>query len=230
MPPIPPGGIPGAAADFSSCFSATIALGGKQQARDRRRVLQSRANDFGRVDDTGLNQVFELLAGRIESERSLVVLDLVDDYRAFPSRVSRDPPAGPSTAFLTMPMPTFSSSLGTQIVERARGANQRDAAAGNHALFDRGAGGMQRVFDARLLFLHLDFSRGADPDHGHAADQLGQPLLQLLAIVVGGGLIDLGADLLDPPLDVGLLAGAVDDRGVVLVDDDALGAAEVVAA
>ena len=28
-------------------------------------------------------------------------------------------------------------------------------------------------------------------------------------------------------LDVGLLAGAVDDRGVVLVDGDALGAAEV---
>src|SRR5262249_9405667 len=49
-----------------------------------------------------------------------------------------------------------------------------------------------------------------------------------LAVVVGGRLLDLGADLLDPPFDVGLFAGAVDDGGVVLVDDDAFGAAEVV--
>src|SRR5690606_14086232 len=43
----------------------------------------------------------------------------------------------------------------------------------------------------------------------------------------GGGLLDLDADLLDPGLDAGLLAGAVDDGGVVLVDGDALGVAEV---
>jgi hypothetical protein len=53
-----------------------------------------------------------------------------------------------------------------------------------------------------LLLLHLDLGRGADLDDGHAADQLGQALLQLLAVVVGGGLLDLGADLLDPALDV----------------------------
>ena len=86
---------------------------------------------------------------------------------------------------------------------------------------------MQGVLDARLLLLHLDLGGRADLDDRDAADQLGQPLLQLLAVVVGGGLLDLGPDLLDAALDVGLLAGAVDDRGVVLVDDDALGAAEV---
>ena len=58
-------------------------------------------------------------------------------------------------------------------------------------------------------------------------DQLGQALLQLLAIVVGGGVLDLGADLLDPRLDFRLLARAVDDGGVVLVDGDPLGAAQV---
>ena len=66
----------------------------------------------------------------------------------------------------------------------------------------------------------------ADLDHGDAAGELGQPLLQLLAVVVGGGVLDLLPDLGDARLDVGLLAGAVDDGRVVLGDDHLLGAAE----
>ncbi len=65
-----------------------------------------------------------------------------------------------------------------------------------------------------------------DPDDGDAARELGEPLLQLLAVVVGGRLLDLRLDLIDARLDVLLLAGAVDDRGVVLGDRHALGAAE----
>jgi hypothetical protein len=65
-------------------------------------------------------------------------------------------------------------------------------------------------------------------DHRHAAGQFREPLLQLLAIVVGGRLVDLGTDLVDPGFDVGVLAGTVDDGGVVLVDDDTLGLAELV--
>jgi hypothetical protein len=89
---------------------------------------------------------------------------------------------------------------------------------------------MQGVFDAGLLLLHLGLGGGADLDHRNAAGELGQPLLQLLAVVVRGGLLDLGADLLDAALDRLRIAGAVDDGGVVLVDDDALGAAEVIEA
>src|SRR5262249_41615478 len=62
----------------------------------------------------------------------------------------------------------------------------------------------------------------------HAAAELGPALLELLPVVVAGGLLDLAADELDPPLDVGLLAGPVDDGGVVLVDLHPLGLAEVV--
>ena len=107
-------------------------------------------------------------------------------------------------------------------------AEQRDAAAGNDAFFDRRAGGVQGVFDAGLLFLHLGFGRGADIDDGDAAGELGEALLELLAVVVGGGFFDLAADLVHAALDVGALAVAFDDGGVFLVDDDALGAAEVV--
>ncbi len=85
----------------------------------------------------------------------------------------------------------------------------------------------KRVFDAGLLFFHFDFGRRADVDNRDAADQFGQALLKLLAVVIGSGLVDLGADLLDPAFEIGLLAGAVDDGRVVLVDDDTLGAAKI---
>src|SRR4029077_12143923 len=61
----------------------------------------------------------------------------------------------------------------------------------------------------------------------HAADQLRQPLLQLLAVVVAGGFFDLAADFLHPAFNVRVLAFAFDDRGVVLVHRDLLGLAEV---
>ena len=69
-------------------------------------------------------------------------------------------------------------------LERALRADERDAAARDDAFFDRRTRGVQRVFDARLLLLHLGFGRGADVDHRHAAGELRETLLELLLVVV----------------------------------------------
>src|SRR5208282_3928793 len=68
---------------------------------------------------------------------------------------------------------------------------------------------------------------GADLDHRDTTHQLCQPLLQLLAVVVRGGVVHLDAELLDPAFDIALLACALNDRGVVLVDGDLFRAAQV---
>ena len=86
---------------------------------------------------------------------------------------------------------------------------------------------MHRVFHAGFLFLHFGFGRGADFDYGYATDQLRQPLLQLLAVVVAGGLVDLAANFLHAAFDLAVLALALDDGRVVLVDGDFLGLAEI---
>jgi hypothetical protein len=47
------------------------------------------------------------------------------------------------------------------------------------------------VLDPVLALLHFGFGGAADADDGDAAGELRQPLLQLLAVVVGDGLLDL---------------------------------------
>jgi hypothetical protein len=80
-------------------------------------------------------------------------------------------------------------------VERRRSADERHAAAGDDALFDGRAGRVQRVLDAGLLLLHLGLGRSADLDDGHAASELGEALLELLAVVVAGGVARSATDL-----------------------------------
>ena len=85
---------------------------------------------------------------------------------------------------------------------------------------------MHRVVDAVLALLDLDLGRAADADDGNAARQLRQALLQFLLVVIRGRLLDLRAQLRAAGRDVRLLAGAVDDRRVLLVDAHLLGPAE----
>jgi hypothetical protein len=78
---------------------------------------------------------------------------------------------------------------------------------------------VQGVVDAVLLLLDLDLGGAADTDDADAACELGEPLLQLLAVVIGGGLLDLRLDLGDAAVDVLARACSVDDGGVFLLDD-----------
>ena len=82
------------------------------------------------------------------------------------------------------------------------------------------------IVDPILPLLDFDFRSSADADHCNAASELSETLLQLLLVVVRGGLFDLGLDLVDPALDVFPLAGIVDDGGLLLGNRDSLGAAE----
>ena len=112
--------------------------------------------------------------------------------------------------------------------DRGAGPEQGGAATGDHALLDGRTRGRQRVLDAVLLLLELDLGGRADLDDGDAAGQLGQALLELLAVPVGVGVVDLALDLGDAALDVVARAGALDDGGVVLGDDDLAGLTEQV--
>ena len=106
-------------------------------------------------------------------------------------------------------------------------AEQRHAAAGHDALFQGRLRRALGVFDEELAFLHFGLGRGADVDLRHAAGQLRQPLLQLLAVVVAVGVLDFLANLLGPAVDFLLLACAADHRRFFRRDAELLGAAKI---
>ena len=114
-----------------------------------------------------------------------------------------------------------------QILTLRACAQERHAAARNDAFFDGRTGRVQRVFDAGLLLLHLDFGRGTDLDHRNAAGELRHALLQLFLVVVAGGFLDLLADRLDARLDAFFSPAPSMMVVFFLADFDALGAAEV---
>src|SRR5437764_14006466 len=203
-------------------------FGGDQESRDGRWGLDCHTNHLGRVDDALGDQVAVFAGLRVEAVGILILLeDLADDHRTVFASINGDL-AGWIRQRLA---DDFNAGLlvvvlGAKSLEMLGGAEQGDAAARHDAFFNRRTGRMHRVIHAILALPHLDFGRAADADHRDAARELGQTLLQLLTVVVRGGLLDLRLDLLNARLDVGLLAGAVDDRGVLLVDHHLLGATE----
>ena len=148
-----------------------------------------------------LETMFDVLAVlRVEAVGVLILFqDLADDDRAVLARVdARSGGPEPESALRTISTPVFWSSFCVRIFfERLAGAQQRDAAARQDAFLDRRAGRVHRIVDAVLALLHLDLGRAADADHRDAARELGETLLQLLAVVVRGGLLDLRLDLRD---------------------------------
>src|SRR5918995_721576 len=100
----------------------------------------------------------------------------------------------PAAASLGSGLSVTSVSVVRKLVERRDGLHECRATARDDALFDRCTSGRKRVLDAVLLLLELDLCRGADLDDGDAAGQLREALLELLAVVVRGGLLDLRLD------------------------------------
>src|SRR5436305_11369083 len=194
-------------------------LGHEDVLRDRGRVLQGRAGDLGRVDDAGLDQVAVLAARRVQAFACLQVADLVDDDRALEARVLGDLPH----RLLERAVDDPGAGDLVRVVEALRvearlGVQQGDATARHDALLERGAGRLQRVLDAVLFLLHLGLGGGADLDHGNAAGELGESLLEHLPIEVGVGVLDLVSDLVDPYLDLLARTGTVGDCLFVFSD------------
>ena len=105
-------------------------------------------------------------------------------------------------------------ALEREAVDRRGGVHQRGAATGDDALLDRGLGRGDGVLDAVLALLELDLGGRADADDADAAGELGQPLLELLAVPVGVGVVDLALGSWPCPLPIASAdAAAVDDRG-----------------
>src|SRR5688572_22719086 len=195
-------------------------LGGEEERRYGCCVLQRRAGDLGRVDDAGRDQVHVLAGGGVEAPAGVRVAHLLRDDAALEAGVDRD--------LLQRRLERDAHDVGTgrlvtlelELVERGRGLRESDATTGDDALLDGGLGVAHRVLDAVLALLELDLGGRARLDDGDAAGELREALLELLAVVVGVRLLDLGADLVDATLDLVGVTRTLDDRRLVLGGDE----------
>ena len=203
-------------------------LGGDEQTCNGRGTLQCCAHHLGRIDDAFRYQVDVLARLRVETKAvGILFEDLADDDRAILACIERD--------LARRPRQRFADNVHAVLLVFVRGANalehlgraqQRNATAWQDAFLDGGAGRVHGVINAILALLHFDLRRAPDADHRDAACEFGQPLLELLAIVIRDGFLDLCLDLSNTRLDIALLASAVDDRGVLLIDHQLLGLAK----
>src|SRR5713101_9483090 len=203
-------------------------FGSQHQRRDRAGILQGNAHDLGRVEHARLDQVFVVAGqGVVAKVVVLRIVDLSQHDGAFFAGVLGDLAQRLYESALHNVDADLLIALDLQPVECGDAAGQGYTAARDDALFDGCTGGVHSVLDASFLLFHFGLGCGTHLDHCHATDQLRQPLLQLLAVVVAGGLVDLAANFFYAAFDLGVLALAFDHRGVVLVDGDLLGLAKV---
>src|SRR5262245_3551462 len=201
---------------------------GQKQGAHARRVLQGAPHHLGRVDDPSLEHVHVLVGpgvvteGRRRVGEYLLGHDVAVRAGVLDDQLDRRP-AGPDHDVVP-DLLVVAEALRLQPVGCEE---QGHTAAREDALLIGCPGRVHGVLDAGLLLLHLALGRPADVDLGHPAGQLGDPLRQLLPVVVAGGLVQLLLDRGNPGLDRVLRPLALDHGRVVLVDLHLLGPAEV---
>ena len=225
---MPPPGIAAGPA-FSGLSATSASVVSSRPAIDAAFCSAARVTLAGSMTPA-FTQVLEVAGGGVEADVAGLALDPLDDDRALERRRSRRWPGRrlERLARRSGAGGLVALELLDDVGDRGPGPEQGGAAAGDDALLDGGPGGRDGVLDAVLLLLELDLGGRADLDDGDAAGELGQPLLQLLAVPVGVGVLDLALDLGDAALDVVLGAGALDDGGLVLGDDHLAGLTEQV--
>src|SRR5258708_2457785 len=203
-------------------------FGGEHERRDGAGVLQSGAGHLGGIDHARLDQVFKLSGLGVVTEVDLIrIANLAHYDGAFFAGIGNNLPQRLFERAADNVRSGQLIAFYLQVIQCSSAAYQGDSASGHNAFFHGRARCVHRVFHAGFLFFHFGFGRRAYFDHGNAPNQFRQPLLQLLAVIVAGGLVDLAADFLYPAFDLRAFASALDEGGVVLVDGDFLGAAQI---
>ena len=161
---------------------------------------------FVGVDHASVDEILIRLSLGIEPLAAVFRLPhLLHDDRTLKSGVLRNPPHRLLEGAAEDVDPELLVAVRLEIVKRLGAAQQRHPPARHDAFFDGRLRGVHGILDAGLFLLHFRFGRRAHLDDGHAAHQLGEPLLELLAIVIRGRIFDLRSDLFDAAFD-GLFA------------------------
>ena len=172
---------------------------------------------FDQVEDAHLDHVTVVAGRRVETLALGQALDLLDHNGALVASVARD---GLHRGLERLADDVDAqSSMGSEVsIESARSRSQNAHAPPPATMPSRRPHGvgLAGILDGALRSLELYLSSSANLDDRDTAGELGQTLLELLLVEVGGGVLNLVLDLGDALLDGVLGVGAANDGGVVL--------------
>src|SRR4029453_10905866 len=210
-----------------SWLGGNYRLGGQEETSGGSSVLESRAGNLYGVVDAGSQQVFVDTRGSCQAVAGRQAANLVGNYARLEASVEGDLlqrsvdcnlGEGCTGCFVTLEG-EVGECLGACL-------DEGNATTGDDAFFNSSLGVADCVLNAVLAFLELNFGCGTGLDDCNAAGQLGQAFLQLLAVVVGIGVLDLGADLGNTARDLLGVAGTFNDGGLVLGNNNLAGGTE----
>lgn len=207
-------------------------LGGAKQRGNARGINKTSADNLEGIKDTGRDHVNVLALGTVEALVEVIdilVLELADDDRALKTGVLNN---GSGRAGDGVSDDAHTKLLvkvgGLEVLESVDGGlDEGSTTAREDALLNGSAGGVERIHEAVLLLANLHLGGATDLDDGNTARELGEALLELLLLVLGGGGVGHDTtDLLAALSNRVLAAVTVEEDGVLLGDGDGAGGAE----
>src|SRR5579859_8040324 len=163
-------------------------IGGEHHGRDADGVLKCGTRHLHRIDDAGLEHIHILIGDCIVAMTAFVVPYTIYDDGPIATGIEGD-----LTQWLLQGEAQDANTRGLvsgfhfHFVKGGDGRDQHRTTTGHNTLFNGGAGSGERILYTMLLLFHLDLGGGAHFDDANATSQLGQALLQFLAIIIAGG-------------------------------------------
>jgi hypothetical protein len=205
-------------------------LGCNKQAGNRRRILEGGTNHLHGIDHTHPDTGRRTARLGVPAKCEVAVLSqLADDDRAFGAVILRDLAGGASWPGRTISTPTCWSALAVWTDSKAFAARSSATPPPGRMPSSTAARVAQRIVDAILPFLDLDFRGTANPDDGDLPPARMASRSCSFCGHSRGGLLDLCLDLRDLRIGPSSCARR-DDRVFLFFHDDLLGATEHFAA
>jgi len=202
-------------------------LGGGEEAGNGGSVEESSLGNKNRVDDTSVNHVSEDVVLGIVTNANVVLLEeLANNDGTLDTGVIADGTGRDDDGLLNNADTDLLVNVGgllNELLEALGGVEKSRATTSNNAGGGGSLGGGESINGAVLLLTDLSLAGTTNLDHGNTTGDLGEALLELLLLVLGGGVGNGGLEKLDALLNIGLVACTVENDGLVLGNGHLLG-------
>jgi hypothetical protein len=199
-------------------------FGGDHKGSNTGGINQGGSNDLQGIDNTSGEHINVLSVGGVEAPAGGSFLEeLVNDDWAFESSVRANSLGGDLAGVSDDLDTNVLVEVGTlKSVELLGSVEDSSSSASNDTVFGSGAGSAKSILDTVLKLWNLNFGSTTDLDDGNATGKSAHSFLKLLSVVIAGGVLHSGENLINALVNILLFTSSTHDNGVILADNNGL--------